>query len=224
MQPTILSNCEPDDDINLLIRDDNMSTENCSGDESDSSSSMIQALSSISTMSTIDVSALEEYEAKVTLENCSNTYFAGYLGNKSFKKFKCDSCSNVMIKSDEENQLNEQEFLIFCRNYDSKTSDIFLKRPTHSFTQFITLAQQIIKKTVEIMPHKKSIRQFLFDKIKSDLSNICKFNESCTDHFNYIIIHFINCKLLRDFNWKSKNIKSTRVEKNVNKLSILTNT
>jgi len=51
-----------------------------------------------------------------------------------------------MIKSDEENQFNEQEFLIFCRNYDSTTSDIFLKRPTHSFTQFITLAQQIIKK------------------------------------------------------------------------------
>jgi len=88
MQPTIFSNCEPDYDINLLSRDDNMSTENCSSNESDSSSSMIQALSSISTMSTIDVSTLEEYEAKVTLENCSNTYFAGYLGNKSFKKFK----------------------------------------------------------------------------------------------------------------------------------------
>jgi len=218
MQPTMLSNCEPDDDINLFSKDDK-STENYSG-ESDSSISTIHAFSSIST---IDVSTLEEYEAKVTLENCSNSYFAGYLGQKCFKKFKCDNCSNVMIKSDEENQFNEQEFFIFCRNYDSKTSDIFLKRPTHSFTQFITLAQQIIKKTVEIMPHKKFIRQFLFDKIKSDLSYICKFNESCNDHFNYIIIHFINCKLLRDFNWKYKNIKSTRVEKNQNKLSILRN-
>jgi hypothetical protein len=98
-----------------------------------------------------------------------------------------------------------------------------LKRPKSDFIQFITLAQQIIKKTVEIMPHKKSIRQFLYDKIKSDLSYICKFNKSCSDHFHYIIIHFINCKLLRDFNWKSKNIKSTRIEKNKNKLSILSN-
>jgi len=73
------------------------------------------------------------------------------------------------------------------------------------------------------MPQKKFIRQFLFDKIKSDLSYICEFNESCNDHINFIIIHFINCKLLRDFNWKSKNIKSTKVEKNQNKLSILRN-
>lgn len=219
MQPTILSNCEPDNDINLFSRDDG-STENCSGDESDSSSSTTLSLSSLSS---IDVPMLEEFEAQVTLEDCSNSYFAGYLGNKCFTKFKCDKCLNIMIKSDEENQFNQQEFLIFCRNYDSKICDTFLKRPTHSFTQFINLAQKIIKKIVEKMPHKISIRQFLFDKIKSDLSYICEFNELCIEHYNFIIIHFINCKLLRDFNWKSKNLKSTRVEKNKNKLSILKN-
>lgn len=83
-----------------------------------------------------------------------------------------------MIKSDGENQFNQQEFLIFFRNNDSKTSDIFFKRPTQSFTKFISLAQLIIKKTVEKMPHKKSIRKFIFNKIKNDLSFSCEFSES----------------------------------------------
>jgi len=52
MQPAILSNCEPDDDINLFSKDD---MSNCSGEESDSSSPMTQAFSSTSTTYTIDV-------------------------------------------------------------------------------------------------------------------------------------------------------------------------
>ncbi|KAL4085131.1 hypothetical protein QTP88_027423 [Uroleucon formosanum] len=66
MQPTMLSNCEADDDINLFSKDDK-STKN-SGEESDSSISTTHAFSSIST---IDVSTLEEYEAKI-LSGCMN--------------------------------------------------------------------------------------------------------------------------------------------------------
>lgn len=85
------------------------------------------------------------------------------------------------------------------------------------------MAQKIIKKTVEKMPHKRLIQKFIFNKIKKEISHVCKFSELCQDHYNFIIIHLINCKLLRDFNWKSKNIKKTRAEKSQNKLSILKN-
>lgn len=178
----------------------------------------------MSSISSIDVPVKDNSsESKVTLEGCSNSYFAGYLDKKFLEKFKCDICSNIMLKSEEVGSFDKQEFLIFCRNYDSITSDLFLKRPTSSYVEFISKAQKIIKKTVEKMPQKKLIRKCIFDQIKSDPSSVCKFNESCQDHYNYIIIHFINCKLLRDFNWKSKNITKTRTEKTKNMLNILRN-
>jgi len=73
------------------------------------------------------------------------------------------------------------------------------------------------------MPHKKLLQKCIFNNIKKEISHICKFSDSCQDHYHFIIIHLINCKLLRDFNWKSKNIKKTRAEKSQNKLNILKN-
>lgn len=59
------------------------------------------------------------YTPNVTLEQCSNTYFSGYLGKKCVEKFKCRLCENVMLKETNDEQFNEKEFLIFCKNYDS---------------------------------------------------------------------------------------------------------
>lgn len=73
------------------------------------------------------------------------------------------------------------------------------------------------------MSYKKCIRSFILNKIKNDLLFTCEFSESCIDHYNFIVTHLINCKLLRNFNWKSKNYKKTRVEKTKNKLNILRN-
>lgn len=224
MQPTTLSNCEPDEDINLISVDDGLSEKVPVEEELNSSSCSSLSLSSLST---IDASIFEQcepgHEPQITLENCSNSYFAGYLAKKCTEKFKCNNCLDIVLKSDEDNTFNQQEFLIFCRNYDSQSSDLFLKRPTSSFTEFISLAQKIIKKTVEKMPHKRLIQKCIFNKIKNDLSHVCKFSKSCQDHYHFIIVHLIHCKLLRDFNWKSKNIKKNRAEKSKNKLNILKN-
>lgn len=87
-----------------------------------------------------------------------------------------------MLKPDE----NQQEFLIVCRNYDSQSSNLFLKIPTFKFTEFIRMAQKLIKKTVEKMPHMKLIGKYIFNKIKNDLSHICSFSESCQERYNFI--------------------------------------
>jgi len=112
MKPSSSSNCEPDDDIHLMTNKDN-ETRLLDMDSSFSSSSSISMLS-------ID-NSLEEQEAVVNLENCSNTYFAGYLAMKCLLKFSCSNCEKLMIKSG--TIPNQLEYLIFCRNYDSKTSN-----------------------------------------------------------------------------------------------------
>jgi len=218
MKPPEQSNCEPDDDLNLMC-DKNINLK----DDNDSSSSSCSDLS-LSSLSSIEVLNEENDPPNVTLEDCSNAYFAGYLGKKCVDKFKCNICESIMLKDIEDATFDNQEFLIFCKNYSSETSSLLhLKRPTLDFTDFVSLAQKTIKKTVEKMPHKKNISKFIFSKIKNDLSSIIHINSSCELHIDFLITHLINCKLLRDFNWKSKNNKSSARDKNKNKLSILKN-
>lgn len=215
MQPSSLSNCEPDDDIHLFNSDTNdLSGNQFEGEESSSSSYSSLSLSSID-------QELEELHCQITLEHCSNSYFAGYLSKKCYDKFKCVNCANIITQPDD-NNFKEEEFLIFCRNYDSSSNGLFLKRPSSCFTEFVSMAQKIIKKTAEKMPEKKKIRKFICNKIKNE-NNICIFSEPCQDHYTYIIEHLVNCKLLRDFNWKSKNFKTKRAEKAKSKLNILKN-
>lgn len=123
MQPTTLSNCEPDDDIHLLSGDDGLSKKPTIEDELNSSSCSSLSLSSMDDL--IYEQCEPGYEPQISLENCSNSYFAGYLAKKCTEKFKCSNCISTLLKSDEGDKFNQQEFLIFCRNYDSQSSDFF---------------------------------------------------------------------------------------------------
>lgn len=154
MKPSSLSNCEPDDDFHLFSGENNDSTSNDIMSEGSTSSSH-----SLLSLSSIDEVPLEEYQNQVTLEHCSNSYFAGYLCKKCYDKFKCDNCADIIMKPDN-CSFKQEEFLIFCRNYDSSTNGLFLNRPTSCFTELVSMAQQIIKETVEKIPEKKISENF----------------------------------------------------------------
>jgi len=55
----------------------------------------------------------------------------------------------------DDNSFKQEEFLIFCRNYDSLTNGLFLKKPTSCFTEFVSMAQQIKKKLLRKCQKKK---------------------------------------------------------------------
>lgn len=225
MRPSIFSNCEEDADTHLLNNDnlDEATKHNIEdfNESLDSSSSSVSSVS-LSSMSFPEES-VDDYTPSVTLEQCSNTYFSGYLGKKCVEKFKCRLCENFMLKETNDEQFNEKEFLIFCKNYDLQSSNLFLRRPTDLFEKFIFHAQIIIKKMVEKMPHKKSISKCIQQKIKNELIETITFHTNCQPHIDFIIQHLIMCRLLRDFNWKSRNIKKIRTEKSKQKLKILRN-
>jgi len=222
MKPSVLSNCEADDDFHLM--NDSLNNDklvNLKDNENDSSS-----IDSFSSLSTNDDSQNNDEPANVTLEQCSNTYFGGYLGKKCVDKFKCRFCEILLLKNEDTKYFDENEYFIFCKNYDSNlnmNSYLHLKRPTDNLINFVTLAQNIIKKIVEKLPYKKKICAFLFKKIKRILHSIFTYNDSCKHHLDYLVTHLIHCKLLKDFNWTSKNIKKGKSEKNKNKLKIIKN-
>lgn len=221
MKPSIFSNCEADADTHLLNNDDDLNEAAIEiedlNESSDSSSSV-----SLSSMSFTEESD-DGFKTNVTLEQCSNTYFSGYLGKKCVEKFQCRLCENVMLKETNDEQFNEKEFFIFCKNYDSQSSNLFLRRPTDSFEKFIFHSQQIIKQIVEKMHHKKNISKIIHKKIKNDLIATINFHIHCQPHIDFTIKHLILCRLLRDFNWNSRNIKKIRSEKSKQKLKILKN-
>lgn len=216
MKPSISSNCEPDDDNHLMTEAVNINTQL---NEDSSESSMSSNSSSDSW--TVDSIQLEQ-EAVVNLENCSNTYFAGYLAMKIISKFSCLNCEKLLIRSDLSIP-NKLDFLIFCKNYDSKISEMHLKIPTTELTQFIILAQKILADILEKKPHRRKIAQFAEKKIKTELICLLNVNETCVPHIEFLIKHLIICKLFRNFNWVSKNIKHVKSEKCQKKLKILRN-
>lgn len=74
---------------------------------------------------------LETEMCDISLEMCSNAYFAGYLAKSCFDYFKCLKCINKFLKTDDYLDLIDQhEFLIFYKNYkqnDYKQKSMFFK-------------------------------------------------------------------------------------------------
>jgi len=209
------SNCEMDDDKHLLessnavISDLGLSDDNLFDNES------------ISSQSSSVTEIPEEEKIEISLENCSNSYFAGYLGYKCLKEFKCNDCTSKFLKPDEY-FFNEQEFLIFYKSYESKDPEKnVLNKPTKMFTYFVQRAQKIISTYVTQKPETKNLCKMLQKKIKLELFSLLKFEQSCDSHFDFMLCKLIQCKLFYDFKITSKNIKSNIHSKSQNKLNIL---
>jgi hypothetical protein len=80
-------------------------------------------------------------------------------------KCKCNLCKAVTLKDIEGATFDNQEFLMFCKNYSSDISSILkLKRPTENFSKFVSIAQKIFK--------KKLLKKCLIRKILLNLFSL----------------------------------------------------
>lgn len=74
------------------------------------------------------------------------------------------------------------------------------------------------------MPLERNVHKFLHKKIISILYSVFIINDSCKHYLDFLITHLVHCKLLKDFNQTSKNIKKGSAENNKNKLKIFSKT
>lgn len=97
MKSTDLSNCETDYDYNLF--DPSLQNMN----STITSNIPINSVDFDSFISNSSEDSNIEYndynEQKITLEYCSNTYFAGYLAKKCIDQFKCPKCELIILKT-----------------------------------------------------------------------------------------------------------------------------
>lgn len=92
---------------------------------------------------------------KITLEDCSVTYFAGYLAYKCNKKFNCHKCQNNLFT---DKNLNEKrQLLLINKNYSSFDQDGGLKAPSFSLNKIINRALEIFENNFVKIQHKKKL-------------------------------------------------------------------
>lgn len=223
MKATESSNCENDFDYNLFDPGSQNATISTPNTDTDT---LVESVSDsfVSSEEEGDFNqCLNNKEEQITLETCSNTYFAGYLAKKCIDQFKCTKCELIILKSNDF-LFDDQEYLIFYKQFES--ADIersSLKKPSDLFINFVSTAQKCLKDFVELNPHKRKLCATIQLKIKNELISDLNFDPNCDQHIDFIIQKLIICKLLRHFNWTSKHLKGRSSVQTVNKLKILKN-
>jgi len=101
---------------------------------------------------------------------------------------------------------NDKDYLIFCRAYGSKSSHFGLNVPTDDFTNYISQCQKLLSKIVLKKPYKLQIGLSIKKSITKNIWPNFDIDLECTPHLEFVTMHLIQCKLLRDFNWKSRNM------------------
>lgn len=196
---------EPNNHESILLSIDQSKINENSSDTEESLSISVNSTSTSN-------SSNEEYsESTVSLEDCSVTYFAGYLAFKCIKKFNCKYCECQLVTEkllDEKNQL-----LILNKNYSSL--DTGLKAPTKDFNNIIDRILNIFEKKFDNLQHRKKIRQNLTQRTQNcDIINTwININTNCVDHKLYIINLLLICKIFKKTQLYATTSKLAKIEK-----------
>ncbi|KAF0749006.1 Uncharacterized protein FWK35_00022236 [Aphis craccivora] len=156
IKPSSSSNYEADNDKNILTDFSTSILEttnnlNSDSDSDNNTSSLSLNCSYLTSTTDFKTNNLNKF----TLEDCSNTYFAGYLGFKFINKINCGLCKYIFLKKDQYFESNSK-LLIQFKSYEYKDFlPTKLMLPTDEFVNFVKLSQQIYKKTKEKNPQKK---------------------------------------------------------------------
>lgn len=117
MKPSLISNCETDNDFHLVTGKSvkNINKIGTLNNGNYDTSGLLESFSSLS-LSSIKY-RLDCQEANVILEQCSNAYIAEYLGKTCVDKLIV-LCKNMLLKEKDDENFDKNQFFIFCRKYD----------------------------------------------------------------------------------------------------------
>lgn len=161
-----------------------------------------------------------ENSKKVTLEECSMTYFAGYLAKSCIEKNSCQVCAKNLLQ--EINLKDNKQLLILNKSYNCSKC-IKLKMPSDNLLKLVHMAIACFNMHFSNIVHSTKIKLRLFNSIVDFLR--CEapelLNMSCEKHLFYIIDHMILVKI--HFYCKNKKSQILEPKKVHPKLRILKN-
>lgn len=170
-------------------------------------------------------SELENDKLNVTLEECSISYFAGYLAKRCIDNFQCENCKQVLVNNEIYN--NSNEILIMYKTFEQ--IDFFgnegLKKPSTWLIKICKISLNIFKTTFKTIISEPRIMTKMFDLIliKLNKKNI-DFNESpCKEHYLYIIKLLLVIRIYKACKWMAaeENVTKPQFNQKHPKLRIL---
>lgn len=158
----------------------------------------------------------------VTLEDCSQAYFAGYLAHNHFKKYKCLHCLKKMSNISSELK-SKKELLILNRSFSTFKVDITsgLLSPSESLSYVVDCALKVYKLKFRNMSHKENIVANLISLTTSmvSLDSVSCSDQKCQEVCKNILRTLFRTLIHKQCKWISTSIKSS----SYNKLKILKN-
>jgi hypothetical protein len=159
----------------------------------------------------------------VTLESCSQAYYAGYLAHRTFKKFKCEQCKQRQC--DNVSTLdNADEKLLLEKTFSniSISSLSGLKAPHPLFFQMVKSSLSVYGKIFKKICHKQRIMYRLLKATKNRIERLgitYSVDKGCEGHEKYTQETLFRVLLHKQCKWISASHKNT----SINKIRILHN-
>lgn len=215
LKPSKFSNCEEDEDSTVILQPPRVS----SMEQLPSTSSTFEttAASESSSSKTTDSRSEPKRRKYVTLQECSDTYFTGYLVKKTIEKYKCDTCKKHLIR---EGLADGSQLLIMNRTY--KNISLGLRKPDPRLTNFVRQSLLIINRVLNKCPQKVSIGRYLEEKIQKLKTKMQVFAaDSFKIHYDFLINLMIRCKINKECKWRT--LSCRKICKKKRKLDIVQN-
>lgn len=150
------ANCEAIQEVeeSIILPEDVTQIDKCNS-KSDSDTEFDSNLFISSSKNSIE--SPNQNKVGFTLEDCSVTYFAGYLGYRVIKKIGCNQCKNELLLSDI--NLNEQnQLLLLNKNYTTViSSEKGLRAPSGVLNSIVNEALNIFEINYKKILHKKKL-------------------------------------------------------------------
>lgn len=215
------TNCEEDNDIGdiSVVYSDNDVIRSEMMNDSLSDAESVSSLPSISSPKKLNVKAHKtEKNKSITLEDCSVTYFSGYLAYKCIDKFNCEMYKKSLVTT--KNMNSKNQLLILLKNYPDTNKDGGFKAPTEYFNSITDRPLSIFENSFSIIQQQKKIQIKLIKYLKEDQLISTWINENddaCYEYYIFIFEKLIICKIFK----KAKHFSITSYQAKIAKLKIL---
>lgn len=167
-------------------------------------------------------SDMSENDTEVTLEDCANVYYGGYLIKKTMDKFGCQNCRKEFV-SENSKLTDKTQMYLLHKNYNSAIDNIFLYVPTENLMNIVKLSMSKFNEIYRKEPQMANISANIFQKINKELERKhTNFRGSCREHIEFLLRKLITTNLFKFTKWANIKVPSRSEKKNA-KLKILQN-
>lgn len=134
------------------------------------------------------------------LEQCATKYFAGYLVEKTIKKFNCKNCKEYFL-SKNIFFTDKNEILLFHKLYKNiikASSTDGLKIPSNEIYKITKISLNTFSRYFNKYCNEKKVGKNILNKIDRKLRRYTMNKKFCPDHLNFLLKLLVTTKIFKE--------------------------